>query len=184
MPTWRDRLEKARQVAQQRTEEAVATAKDLAERATPIAQQRTEQAVATAKDLAERATPIAQQQAARGKALVDEKLADRKAAQERRANWFLSETGTVYTAGYPDDESMRLGIQAAAEHGWTVQNVARVPEKRLRGMGLTGVVAKEALQRVRQADKFLVTFGRIAAPPEGAPPDVGPDPEPDPSPAP
>lgn len=178
MPTWKDRLEKARQAAQQRTEEAVATAKDLAGRATPIAQQRAEEAVATAKDLAERATPVAQQQAARGKALVNEKLADRKAAQERRTNWFLSETRSIYTAGYPDDESMRLGIQTAAEHGWTVQNVARVPETRLRGMGLTGVVAKEALQRVRQADKFLVTFNRIADPPEAAPTDAEPEPPP------
>lgn len=128
------------------------------ERARDVAKERAEEAAAVAKELAERAAPVVKEQAEKGRALVDEKLAERKAAQQARAQWYLTEAGPVHTAGYPDDETMRQGIQSAAEHGWTVQSIARVPERRLPGLGLAGVVAKQAAQRVMQSDRLLVTF--------------------------
>ena len=134
--TWRDRLEQARRVAQERAQEA-------SERA---------------RQAAEKAAPIAKEQAERGKSLLDSKLANRKEAAERRSHWYLTEPGPVHTAGYPDRETMRLGIEAAAEHGWRVENVAQVPERRIPGVGLTGLIAKQAIKRVMQSDSYLVTF--------------------------
>jgi hypothetical protein len=134
--TWRDRLEQARRVAQERAQE-------VGDRA---------------RLAAEKAAPIAKEQAERGKALVDHKLADRKEAAERRSNWYLTEPGPIHTAGYPDHETMRLGIEAAAEHGWSVENVAQVPERRIPAVGITGLIAKQAIKRVTQPDAYLVTF--------------------------
>ena len=142
MSTWRDRLEQARRIAQERAQEA-------SERA---------------RLAAEKAAPIAKEQAERGKALVDSKLADRKEAAERRNRWYLTEPGPVHTTGYPDREAMRLGIEAAAEHGWRTENVAQVPERRIPAIGLTGLIAKQAIKRVTQPDAYLVTFRKAVTP--------------------
>jgi hypothetical protein len=127
-----------------------------------VAQERAQEASERARQAAEKAAPIAKEQAERGKSLVDSKLADRKEAAERRSRWYLTEPGPVHTAGYPDREVMRLGIEAAAEHGWRVENVAQVPERRIPGVGLTGLIAKQAFKRVMQSDSYLVTFRRTA----------------------
>jgi DNA gyrase/topoisomerase IV subunit B len=150
--TWHDRLEQARKIAQERAREATARARDAADKA----------------------APVVKQQAERGKALVDGKLAERKEAAQRRSRWYLTETGSVHTAGYPDRETMRLGIEAAAEHGWRVETVAQVPERRIPGVGLTGAIAKQAFKRVVQSDSYLVTFRATAAEASSAPVDKRP----------
>ena len=125
-----------------------------------------------ARQAADKAAPIAKEHAERGKALVDSKLADRKEAAEHRRNWYLTEAGPVYTAGYPDRETMRLGIEAAAAHGWRTDNVAQVPERRIPAVGLTGLIAKQAIKRVTQPDAYLVTFRKTIADPVEKPPET------------
>ena len=104
---------------EERVRVAAQRAKKQAERAAPIAKRRAEQAAT-----------VAQEQAVRGKAVVERRLAARQAEAEERRRWYLTESGPVYTAGYPDEAAMRAGIQAASEHGWRVEkhrNGARTP---------------------------------------------------------
>ena len=141
---------------------AARQAKDFADRATPVAKERAGESARRAKELTVRATPVVKERAATGKALVDEKLAERRAAAEQRARWYLGQPGPLYTAGYPDEETMRRGIQAAAEHGWAVDSTTAVPARRGPAIGLpgslSGALAKQALTRIRKPDRFLVTF--------------------------
>ena len=70
---------------------------------------------------------------------------------------------TTHTEGFPDEESMRRSIEEAAVHGWAVANIAEVKKRRLPG-GLTTLVAREAVQRVKHSAQFMVTFRREAPP--------------------
>ena len=140
MPTWRDQLEKAKKIAREKAPEVRARAEEAAQQARTIAETQSE----------------------RGKAKLDAKLEQRRQAAETSKHWFEHEEGDTHTEGFPDDESMRASIQAAAEHGWTVLNIAEVPKRRLPG-GLTSLVAREALDRVKQSPRFMVTFRRIPA---------------------
>ena len=152
MPTWQDRLKQAQDVARQGARQAAVTAEEVRKRAEPAL-----------REAVEKAKPAVERGARRGRAAVDATLEERRAQREARVNWFLTEAGPVYTAGYPDDESMRLGIQAAAEHGWRVDNVAHVPPKPRFPGGITAIVAKQAAERVLKPDKYLVTFRKITA---------------------
>ena len=137
MPSWRDRVEKAKQLARERAPEVQARAEELAKQAGKAAGQQTR----------------------RGRAKIDQKLDRRREAAEQREQWYETASGTTHTEGFPDEESMRRSIQAAATHGWVVANVAEVKRRRLPG-GLTTLVAREAVERVKQSSRFMVTFYR------------------------
>lgn len=139
MPNWRDRVEKAKQIARERAPEMQARAEELAKQA----------------------GRVAGQQSRRGRAKVDQQLERRREAAEQREQWYENASGTTHTEGFPDEESMRRSIEAAAEHGWTVANIAEVEKRRLPG-GLTSLVAREAVERVKQSARFMVTFRREA----------------------
>jgi hypothetical protein len=151
MPSWRDRLEAAKRTAQERA---------------PEMQARTEEA-------ARRAGAAARRQTEKGREKLDQKREERRKEATERERWFDHVEGNTHTEGFPDEESMRLSIEAAAEQGWTVSNIADVPKRRLPG-GLTSVLAREAMERVKQSPSFMVTFKRSE-------PDE-PREEPDPSP--
>ena len=148
---WRKRLQELSERAKEGAERAAEVARDAGERAAPVA-----------KDALERAKPIAREGAEKSRTFLDRKREERRPAAEARETWFLTEQGPLFTAGFPDEESMRGGIQAAAEHGWKMESIANVPERRIPG-GLTTLVAKQAAQRLLKPDRFLVTFRRQAA---------------------
>ena len=169
MPTWKQRLQQVERAAQAGARQAGMKAEEVRQKAEPAI-----------RDAVDKAKPMVEEQTKRGRAAVDSKLDARKARDEARLNWFRTEAGPVYTAGYPDQESMRDGIQAAAEHAWRVETTATVPEKRRVIGGLTAVVAKQAADRVLKPDRFLVTFRKqagstpaAAAPPAPASPGEG-----------
>ena len=165
MPTWQERLKHAEDTAREGVHQAAVKVEEVRQKAEPAL-----------RDAVDKAKPAVQQQARRGRAVVDAKLDERKAKQDARETWFRDEPGPVHTAGYPDQESMRLGIQAASEHGWRVETTATVPEKRRLPAGLTVAVAKQAADRVLKPDKFLVTFRKDeAAPTQATPSQVTPD---------
>ena len=134
----------------------------MRQRAEPAIREAVDKARPVVQDAVDKAKPVVQEQTQRGRAAVDAKLDERKAREEARTNWFRSEPGPVCTAGYPDQEAMREGIQAASEHGWRMESTATVPEKRRMPGGLTVAVAKQAADRVLKPDRFLVTFRKEA----------------------
>ena len=148
---------------EERVRVAAQRAKKQAERAAPIAKRRAEQA-----------GTVAQEQAVRGKAVVERRLAERQAEAEERRRWYLTESGPVYTAGYPDEAAMRAGIQAASEHGWRVESTATVPERRVPLLGFTATLANQALNRVLERDRFLVTFRKTETESPGPPTPASP----------
>ncbi len=152
MPTWRDRIEKAKKLAREKA---------------PVVQARAEEA-------AHRAGVVARQQSEKGREKFEEKKAERRREAEQREHWFEVESGTIHTEGFPDEESMRRSIEAAAEHGWLVVNIAQVPKRKAPG-GLTTLVAREAVERVKQSAQFMVTFKR--EPDDRPAPDDGKGPE-------
>ncbi len=158
MPGWRDRMKQMQTAAERGAKQAAEKAQEARERAEP-----------RLRDAAARAKPVVEEKARKGRAAVDAKLDERKARQEARETWFQTEPGPVYTAGYADRETMRAGIQAAAEHGWRVETTATVPEKRRFLGGLTVSVAKQAADRVLKPDRFLVTFRTGGAAPPATP---------------
>ncbi len=138
MPSWRERLERAKQIAQERAPEARARAEEMAERARTAAREQSKQ----------------------GRARLDTKLEERRRERERRERWFEQASAPTHTQGFPDEESMRHSIEAAAEHGWTVVSIADVPQRKALG-GLTTLVARMAVERVKQSSQFMVTFNRV-----------------------
>ena len=140
MPSWRDRVEKAKQLARERAPEMQARAEELAKQA----------------------GKAAGQQSRRGRAKVDQQLDRRRRATEHREQWYENASGTLHTEGFPEEESMRRSIEAAAMHGWMVTNIAEVEKRRLPG-GLTTLVAREAVERVTRSSRFMVTFRREIA---------------------
>ena len=159
MPGWQERLKQAQQVAREGARQAAVTADEVRKRAEPAL-----------RDAVEKAKPAVESGARRGRRAVDATLEERRAQHEARANWYLLEDGPVHTAGFPDDESMRQGIQAAAEHGWRVESTATVPgPPRIPG-GIAAMVAKQAAERMLKPDKFMVTFRKSPGPGPGAAP--------------
>ena len=147
MPDWQDRLEKARRAAR----EAAGAAREGLEAA------RARSAPARARAMAK---------AAEGRTLAERKMAERRAARAARARWFETASGDVHTEAFADEGAMRQGLEAAAAHGWQVETIAPLPVRsapRLPLGGITGLLAREAVQRVRQPDRYLVTFRRTAA---------------------
>ena len=166
MPTWQERLQQAERAAEKGARQAGMKIEEMRQKAEPAI-----------RDAVDKAKPMVEEQTKRGRAAVDAKLDARKARDEVRTNWFRTESGSVYTAGYPDQDSMQVGIQAAAEHGWRVETTATVPERRRMLGGLTAVVAKQAADRMLKPDRFLVTFRRAAG---SKPPAADPAPSPPP----
>ena len=158
MPSWQERLHQVERAAQEGARQAAEKAEEVRRRAEPALRDAVDKAKPAVKDAVDKAKPVVQEKTQRGRAAVDAKLEERKARDEARRNWFRSESGPVYTAGYPDQETMREGIQTASEHGWRVESTAPVPEKRRLVGGLTATVAKQAADRVLKPDSFLVTF--------------------------
>lgn len=178
MPTWQQRLKRAEDAALEGARLAAKKAEEVRQKAEPALRDAVDKAKPVVQDAVDKAKPVVQEQTQRGRAAVDAKLDERKAKQVARASWFRDAPGPVYTAGYPDQEAMREGIQAASEHGWRVESTASVPEKRRIVGGLTVAVAKQAADRVLKPDRFLVTFRKTdAAPVPGtpAPGDATPD---------
>ena len=160
MPTWQDRLKQAQHAARQGARQAAVVAGEVREKAEPAL-----------REAVEKAKPAVERGARRSRAAVDATLEERRAQNEARVNWYLTEDGPIHTAGYSDQEKMRAGIQVAAEHGWRVESTATVPgPPRIPG-GIATMVAKQAAERVLKPDKFMVTFrkGPRAAPPTPAP---------------
>jgi ElaB/YqjD/DUF883 family membrane-anchored ribosome-binding protein len=139
MSSWRDRVEKAKQIARERAPEMQARAEELAKQA----------------------GKAAGQQSRRGRAKIDQQLDRRREAAEQREQWYETASGMTHTEGFPDEESMRRSIEAAAAHGWVVANITEVKKRRLPG-GFTTLVAREAVERVKQSARFMVTFRREA----------------------
>jgi hypothetical protein len=158
MPTLQERLKQAENSAADAAARASRKAQQIRQKAKPALRDAADRAKPKIQGAVERAKPAVEGQAKRGRSAIDDKLAERKAKREVREYWFQTESGPVYTAGYPDRESTRLGVQAAAEHGWRVETTAPVPEKRGLVGGLTVSVAKQAVDRVLKPDRFLVTF--------------------------
>ena len=147
MPTWQDRLKQAQDVARQGARQAAVVAGEVREKAEPAL-----------REAVEKAKPAVERGARRSRAAVDATLEERRAQNEARVNWYLTEDGPIHTAGYSDQEKMRAGIQVAAEHGWRVESTATVPgPPRIPG-GIATMVAKQAAERVLKPDKFMVTF--------------------------
>ena len=146
MPKWRERIEKAKQLAREKAPEVRARTGEAADRARTIAQQGT----------------------AEGRARIDATLAQRRHTQEQSERWFAHTSGNTHTQGFASEESMRRSIAAAAEHGWTVLSISNVPQRRVPG-GLSVQLARAAIDRVRQTSQFMVTFrraGHLEAPPQ------------------
>lgn len=137
MPSWRERLEQAKQMARAKAPEARARAEEVAERA---------RAVAT-------------EQGEKGRAWLDAKLEERRREAARRERWFEHSSGSTHTQGFPDAESMRRSIEAAAAQGWTVVTIADMPKRPARG-GLPTLLVREAVEQVKQSSRFMVTFKR------------------------
>ena len=137
MPSWRDRFEQAKQIAQAKAPEARARAEEAAERA---------RAVAT-------------EQGEKGRAWLDAKREDRRREAARRERWFEHAGGSTHTQGFPDAEAMRRSIEAAAAQGWTVVTIADVPKRPAWG-GLPTLLVREAVEQVKQTSRFMVTFKR------------------------
>ena len=150
MPGWRDRLKQVQAAAERGAKQAAEKAQEARERAEP-----------RLRDAAARAKPIVEEKARKGRAHVDARLEARRVRDEARENWFRCESGPVYTAGYPDREAMRAGIQAAAEHGWRVESTAPVPERQRLAGGIIDSVAKQAADRVLKPDRLHVTFRKM-----------------------
>ena len=111
---------------------------------------------------------MAKDQSEKGREKLDQKREERRREAAQRERWFDRVEGNTHTEGFPDEETMRSSIEAAAEQGWTVSNIANVPKRRLPG-GLTTVLAREAMERVKQSPAFMVTFKRSVDPPPERP---------------
>ena len=137
VPRWRERLEQAKQMARAKAPEARARAEVAAERARGIATEQGE----------------------KGRVWLDAKLEQRRQEAARREHWFESASGPTHTQGFPDTESMRRSIEAAATHGWTVETIADVPKRTVPG-GLSTLLVRAAVEQVKQQSRFMVTFKR------------------------
>ncbi len=135
MTDWRERLDKARGKARGKA---------------PELRSQAEAAAARAREIATKG-------GRRGKAEIKSRLSERRAEAERRELWYETTVGPQHSESFVDDESMRRSIDAASAWGWSVVDIVEVQKRQL-GAGLGGALAREALDRVRNSPRYVVTF--------------------------